>query len=135
LGWGRGTENPMNVVLWIIAGLLAVAFLFAGLTKLTQPKEKLATNMAWVEDFSPGTVKLIGALEVLAAIGLILPAALDVVPVLVPLAAVGLVALMIGAAITHARRRELPMIAINVVLLLLAAVVAWGRFGPWSFTA
>jgi uncharacterized membrane protein YphA (DoxX/SURF4 family) len=125
----------MNVVLWIIAGLLAVAFLFAGLTKLTQPKEKLATNMAWVEDFSPGTVKLIGALEVLAAIGLILPAALDVVPVLVPLAAVGLVALMIGAAITHARRRETPMIAINVVLLLLAAVVAWGRFGPWSFAA
>jgi uncharacterized membrane protein YphA (DoxX/SURF4 family) len=125
----------MNVVLWILAGLLAVAFLFAGLTKLTQPKEKLATTMGWVEDFSPGTVKLIGALEVLAAIGLVLPAALDVVPVLVPLAAVGLIALMVGAAITHARRREFPMIAINVVLLLLAAVVAWGRFGPYSFTA
>ncbi|TFV83267.1 DoxX family protein [Blastococcus sp. CT_GayMR20] len=125
----------MNVVLWIIAGLLALAFLGAGLTKLTQPKEKLAASMAWVEDFSPGMVKLIGALEVLAAIGLVLPAALDVLPVLVPLAAVGLIALMIGAAITHARRSETPMIAVNVVLLLLAAVVAWGRFGPWSFTA
>ncbi|HET6391309.1 MAG TPA: DoxX family protein [Blastococcus sp.] len=125
----------MNVVLWIIAGLLALAFLGAGLTKLVQPKEKLATTMGWVDDFSPGTVKLIGALEVLAAIGLVLPAALDVVPVLVPLAAVGLVALMVGAAITHARRRETPMIAINVVLLVLAVVVAWGRFGPWSFTA
>ena len=125
----------MNVVLWIIAGLLALAFLGAGLTKLVQPKEKLAATMGWVDDFSPGTVRLIGALEVLAAIGLVLPAALDVVPVLVPLAAVGLGALMVGAAITHARRREVPMIAVNVVLLLLAVVVAWGRFGPWSFTA
>ena len=125
----------MNVVLWIIAGLLALAFLGAGLTKLTQPKAKLATTMGWVEDFSPGVVKVIGALEVLAAIGLVLPAALDVVPVLVPLAAVGLVALMVGAAITHARRRETPMIAINLVLLVLALVVVWGRFGPYSFTA
>jgi uncharacterized membrane protein YphA (DoxX/SURF4 family) len=125
----------MNVVLWVLAGLLAVAFLAAGATKLTRPKEKLATTMDWVEDFSPGTIKLIGGLEVLAAIGLILPAALDIVPVLVPLAAVGLIALMIGAVLTHARRREFPMIAINVVLLVLALVVAWGRFGPYSFTA
>jgi uncharacterized membrane protein YphA (DoxX/SURF4 family) len=125
----------MDVVLWIIAGLLALAFLGAGLTKLVQPKEKLAATMGWVDDFSPGTVKLIGALEVLAAIGLVLPAALDVVPVLVPLAAVGLVALMIGAAVTHARRGETPMIAVNVVLLVLAVIVAWGRFGPWQFTA
>jgi uncharacterized membrane protein YphA (DoxX/SURF4 family) len=125
----------MNVVLWILAGLLAAAFLAAGVTKLTQPKEKLAANMGWVEDFSPGTVKLIGALEVLAAIGLILPAALDIVPVLVPLAAVGLVALMTGAVLTHARRREFPLIGVNLVLLALAAVVVWGRFGPYSFTA
>jgi uncharacterized membrane protein YphA (DoxX/SURF4 family) len=125
----------MNVLLWIIAGLLALAFLGAGLTKLVQPKEKLAATMGWVDDFSPGTVKLIGALEVLAGIGLVLPAALDVVPVLVPLAAVGLVALMVGAAVTHARRGETPMIAVNVVLLVLAVVVAWGRFGPYAFTA
>jgi uncharacterized membrane protein YphA (DoxX/SURF4 family) len=125
----------MDVVLWIIAGLLALAFLGAGLTKLVQPKGKLAATMGWVDDFSPGTVKLIGALEVLVAIGLVLPAALDVVPVLVPLAAVGLVALMIGAAVTHARRGETPMIAVNVVLLVLAVVVAWGRFGPYAFTA
>jgi uncharacterized membrane protein YphA (DoxX/SURF4 family) len=125
----------MNVFLWILAGVLAAAFLAAGFTKLTQPKEKLAATMGWVEGFSPGMVKTIGALEVLAAIGLILPAALDILPVLVPLAAVGLVALMIGAALTHARRKEFPMIAINVVLLVLAAVVAWGRFGPYSFPA
>jgi uncharacterized membrane protein YphA (DoxX/SURF4 family) len=125
----------MNVVLWIIAGLLAAAFLVAGLTKLTQPKEKLAAQMGWVDDFSPGAVKGIGALEVLAAIGLILPAALDVVPVLVPLAAVGLVVLMVGAVVTHARRHEPQLIVVNVVLLVLAVVVLWGRFGPYSFPA
>jgi hypothetical protein len=53
--------------------------------------------------------------------------------VLVPLAAVGLVLLMVGAAITHARRNEVPMIAGNLVLLAVAAVVIWGRFGPYSF--
>jgi uncharacterized membrane protein YphA (DoxX/SURF4 family) len=126
----------MNVVLWVIAGLLAAAFLAAGAMKLAQPKEKLAASgMVWTEDFSPSTIKAIGALEILAAIGLILPAALDIVPVLVPLAATGLIALMIGAAITHTRRKESQPIVINLLLLALAAVVAWGRFGPYSFTS
>jgi hypothetical protein len=78
-------------------------------------------------------IKLIGTVEVLAAIGLILPAVLDIAPVLVPLAAVGLILLMIGAAVTHGRRKESRNVAVNVVLLLLAAFVAWGRFGPYSF--
>lgn len=124
----------MNIVLWIIAGLLAAAFAAAGLMKLTQPKEKLAASgQAWTEDFPPGVVKLIGALEVAAAVGLILPAVLGIAPILVPLAAVGLVLMMTGAAITHARRKETSMIGANVVLLLLAAVVVWGRFGPYAF--
>ncbi|MCC5574832.1 DoxX family protein [Microtetraspora sp. AC03309] len=124
----------MNVVLWIIAGLLALVFIGAGLMKLTQPKDRLAASgMPWTEDFSAGTVKGIGALEVLGAIGLILPAALDIAPVLTPLAALGLAVVMAGAAVTHARRKESPTIVVNVVLLLLAAVVAWGRFGPYAF--
>ncbi len=126
----------MNIALWIIAGVLAVAFLAAGAMKLTQPKEKLAaTGMAWVEDFSPGMVKTIGALEVLGALGLILPAALGIIPVLVPVAAVGLAALMVGAAITHARRKERQMLPVNLVLFALAVIVAVARFGPQSFTA
>lgn len=126
----------MNIVLWIITSLLALLFVAAGAMKLAQPKEKLAASgLAWTEDFSPGVVKLIGGLEVLAAIGLILPAVLDIVPVLVPLAAVGLIALMLGAAITHGRRKENQMIVANLILLILAAVVAWGRFGPYSFTS
>ncbi|MFC9766550.1 DoxX family protein [Rhodococcus jostii] len=125
----------MNIALWIIASLLALTFLAAGAMKLAQPKDKLAANpnMAWAEGFSPATIKLIGVVEVLAAVGLILPAALGIVPVLVPLAAVGLVLLMIGAAITHARRKENQVIVMNVILLALAAVVAWGRFGPYAF--
>ena len=125
----------MNVALWVIAGLLAVAFLAAGLTKVLQPKEKLATNMAWTQDFSARTVKTIGSLEILAAVGLILPAVLGIAPVLVPLAATGLVLLMAGAAITHVRRGESQVIVVNLALLVLAAIVAWGRFGPYSFTS
>ena len=125
----------MNIVLWIVAGLLAALFLGAGVMKLAQSKDKLAANpnMAWTEQFSPAVVKTIGALEVLAAVGLILPAVLDIVPVLVPLAAVGLVLLMIGAALTHARRKENQAVVPNVVLLVLAAAVAVGRFGPYAF--
>jgi len=62
------------------------------------------------------------------------PAALDIAPVLVPLAAVGPVLLMVGAAITHARRKEGQPIVMNLVLIVLAGVVAWGRFGPYSVT-
>lgn len=125
----------MNIVLWILATVLALLFLAAGGMKLAQPKEKLVAspNMAWAEAFSPGTLKVIGALEVLAAIGLILPAALGIVPLLTPLAATGLVLLMVGAAITHARRKESSTIVMNVVLIVLAGVVAWGRFGPYAF--
>jgi uncharacterized membrane protein YphA (DoxX/SURF4 family) len=124
----------MNIVLWIVAGLLALAFLAAGLMKALRPKEALVTSgLAWVEDFSPGMVKAIGILEVLAAIGLVLPAALDIAPIFVPLAALGLVLMMIGAVIVHARRNEYQAIAPSAVLLLLSAFVAWGRFGPYSF--
>src|SRR3712207_7609996 len=82
----------MNLALWIVAGLLAVVYLVSGIGKLIVPNEKLATapGGGWVEDFSAGSVKAIGVLEVLAAVGLVLPAALDIAPVLVPLAALGL---------------------------------------------
>jgi len=124
----------MNVVLWIIAGLLAVAFAGAGLMKLAQPKAKLAASgMAWTEDFSDSQVKGIGAVEVLGALGLILPAALGIAEILTPLAAAGLAITMVGAAITHLRRGEGSMVPINVVLGGLAVFVAVMRFGPNAF--
>ena len=118
----------MNSALWIIQGILALAFLAAGTTRLTRPIEKLAAQMGWVRDFRPSTVRLIGGLEVLAAVGLILPPLVGVLPWLAPLAATGLVALMLGAAATHLRRHEMGAIAANAVLLALAAFVAVGRF-------
>ncbi|GIE33368.1 hypothetical protein Ait01nite_064130 [Actinoplanes italicus] len=124
----------MNVVLWIIAALLAAAFLGAGAMKLIQPKEKLAASgLAWTEDFTAGQIKTIGALEVLGAIGLILPAVLDVLPILVPVAAAGLAVTMIGAVVVHVRRGEGPGAVPAAVLLVLSLVVAWGRFGPYAF--
>jgi uncharacterized membrane protein YphA (DoxX/SURF4 family) len=124
----------MHLALWITASLLALVFLLAGTLTLFSGKEKLQNSgMAWVEDFPLPAVKGIGLLEVLGAVGLVLPALLDIATVLVPVAAAGLAALMIGAAITHGRRGEFSAIAVNAVLFALAAFTAWGRFGPESF--
>ena len=118
----------MNIALWIVQILLALAFLMAGAMKAMKPRLEMAERMPYVEDFSDGQIKLIGALEVLAAIGLILPAVTGILPVLTPLAAVGLVLTMIGAALTHQRRGETSAIGMNIILLVLAAFVAYGRF-------
>ena len=118
----------MNVAIWIVQILLALAFGAAGFMKITQPREKLQTNMKWVEDFAPNTIKGIGTLEALAAIGLILPFLTGILPILTPLAAVGLILVMVGAIYTHFRRGEASVTVVNLVLLLLAAFVAYGRF-------
>jgi hypothetical protein len=127
----------MNLALWIVAGLLAVVYLAAGVGKLVVPKEKLAAapGGGWVDDFSAGSVKAIGLVEALAALGLILPAVTGVAPVLVPLAALGLVLLMGGAAVVRLRRHEVTPLVADLAYLVLAGFVAWGRFGPGSFIA
>jgi uncharacterized membrane protein YphA (DoxX/SURF4 family) len=121
----------MNVVLWMLQAVLALAFAMAGFMKLTQPKKKLTARLPWVQDLSPATAKLIGTAELAAALGLILPAASGVAPVLTPLAATGLVVLMVLAAITHARRNEPGANAYTTALAILTAIVARGRFGPY----
>ena len=131
-------NRKLNLALWIVAGILALVFLVASSTKVFVPKEKLAgvggAASRWVEDFSPGALKAIGALEFLAAVGLIVPAALGIAPVLVPLAATGAVLLFAGAVIMRLRRGERATIIVDLVYLAMAAFVAWGRFGPESFT-
>jgi len=122
----------MGALVWVLQILLAVIFVAAGLVKLIRPKADLRAQMDWVDDYSDNAVKGIGAVEVLPAIGLILPALTGIGTIFIPLAALGLVLLMIGAAITHGRRKEYPFVGANVVLIVLALIVAWARFGAYS---
>ena len=121
----------MNIALWIIAGLLAAVFLIAGANKLFIPQRKLAKapGGGWVLDFSGSFVKTLGAVEIVGAAGLILPAALDIGPILVPLAALGLAVIMTGAATVEFRRQEFKHMVLNLTYLALIIFVAWGRFG------
>jgi uncharacterized membrane protein YphA (DoxX/SURF4 family) len=119
----------MNVFLWIVAIVLAAVFFASGLMKVLRTKDQLAAaGQGWVGPFAPPAIKLIGLVEVAGALGLILPRALGIAPVLTPLAALGLVVVMLGAVVTHGRQREWPNVAFNIVLGALALVVAIGRF-------
>ncbi|MFT4201452.1 DoxX family protein [Gordonia sp. (in: high G+C Gram-positive bacteria)] len=124
----------MNTALWIAAIVLAAVFLFAGLAKLGQSRDKLvASGMGWAQDADPTGIRLLGLLELLGAIGLVVPAWTKIRPDLVPWAATGLALTMVGAIIVHLRRKEAPMIVINLVLLAALVFVAWGRFGAHAF--
>lgn len=118
----------MNITLWVLQGLLALAFLGAGANKLFQSREKLLANpmMGWAADFSEGQIKLLGFAEVLGAVGLLAPVATGILPILTPVAAVALAVLMVGAVYTHQRRKE-PF-APSAVLAVLSLAVAAGRF-------
>jgi hypothetical protein len=122
----------MLIGYWILAGALALSNLFAAGMKFARTKEQLhSSGQAWVEDFSPATIKGIGVAELLGAIGLILPPLTHIAPVLAPIAALGLAVLQVGAGITHVRRREIRMLAANVPLVILAVVVAVIGFMLW----
>ncbi|MFG1606078.1 DoxX family protein [Actinoplanes sp. NPDC049265] len=123
----------MNIALWVIAGVVAAGFLFSGIFKLALPHDKYIEAQPWAADAPRWAPAAIGVLEVLGAVGVILPALLSVAPSLVPVAATGLVLVMAGAVVMHLWRREYPALAPSGVLLILAAVVAWGRFGPYGF--
>ena len=123
----------MDTVLWVLQGLLAAVFLAAGLTKLTQPRAKMAAGpMHGAASVSDAQFRTIGLLEVAGAVGLILPAALGIAPALSALAAAGLVLTMVGAIATHLRLGEASRLAVPLVVLGLALLVAVERFGPHS---
>ncbi|MEZ0447070.1 DoxX family protein [Cellulomonas sp. ICMP 17802] len=118
----------MNIALWIVAGLLAAAYLGAGIMKATQPLEKLKAVMPWTSEYSARTVRFVGVAEIAGAVGLILPWATGIAPVLTPIAATGLVVIQALAIRHHVQHREFQVLPVNVVLLLLALFVAIGRF-------
>ena len=126
----------MNTAVWIVSGLLAATYLVAGTLKTTQSPDKLRPQMGWVDDISLRTLRLIGAAELLGAIGMIVPKLLGVVDeragiegTLSGLAAAGLVLVQLLAIPVHVRRGEVAKTPGNVILLLLAGFVAVGRFG------
>ncbi len=123
----------MNIVLWVFQGFLATVFLMAGSMKVVKSKNEIKENgggrMNWVDDVSANNIKLIGIAEVLAGVGLILPQLTNILPWLTPLAGVGLIFTMTGAVIFHLRRGDgQQAIVPNIVLMLFAAFVTFGRF-------
>lgn len=113
----------MTIALFILNGLLALAFIGAGAMKALRPSPALAANgLAWVEDFSTPSVKLIGIAEVLGGLGLILPIATGIAPILTPIAAAALTVIMVGAVVVHVRRKEAA--TPSIVLGVLSAVSA-----------
>jgi len=130
------TENTVNdatrpqrlhIALWIGQGLLAAVFFATGLMKVTAPIDQLKTSMSWINGPLGPYVRAIGAVELLGVIGMILPAATRIQPVLTPLAAIGFAIVMALGSITHGNHGELSHIGANVVIGAIAVFVAWGR--------
>jgi uncharacterized membrane protein YphA (DoxX/SURF4 family) len=119
----------VKIAVWIVSGLLAVAFLFAGLFKLFASTADLEASAQGVPVV---LLKIAGTAEVLGAIGLILPAATRVLPVLTPLAAAGLTLVMIGATITNLIIGEYAIMLQTILMGVLAAWVAWARFRQYD---
>jgi DoxX-like protein len=122
--------NTVNIALWIVQGFLALVYLAAGGLKIVRPRERLVAtgNLDWMKDSSDAGVKAVGVVEVLGALGVLLPWLTGIAAILTPIAAVGLVAVQIGALRVHLVRNERRPLPANVLLLLLAAFVAAGRF-------
>jgi hypothetical protein len=121
----------MSALLWVLQIVLALAFLPIGVLTIRRSRMRLVGVAPWVEDFPEPVVTAVGALEVLGAVGVVLPGVLGAAPVIVPVAATGLAILMIGAIVEHLTRHELDRISTPAALLVAATAVAIGRFGPW----
>jgi len=119
----------MNIILWIGQALLAIAFIYSGINKLIFPEQKLvAKGQTGVAGYSPATIRFIGISEILGAIGIVLPWLTGIVPVLTPLAALAFAVIMLLAAPIHYRLREPQNVAVNISLLIISLLVAWGRW-------
>ncbi len=121
----------MSAVLWLLQILLALAFVALGLLMLTRSREQLLKVAGWVEDFPDPAVRAIGVFELLGAAGLVLPLLVSGAGAVVPVAALGLAVLLVGAVVTHLLRGEQDEVAVPVVLLIAAALVAAGRLSAW----
>jgi uncharacterized membrane protein YphA (DoxX/SURF4 family) len=122
------TSKALNIALWVAQLLLAAAFGLFGSMKASQPLDQLAVMMKWIPNVPPLFVRTLGTLEVLGAIGIILPALTRIKPRLTILAAACFVLVQVCAIILHVSRGELAVIfPLNIILITLAAFVVWGR--------
>jgi len=117
----------VNTLLWVAQIALASVFAVTGTLKLVRTREQLAPLMRWVTSWSQAGVSGVGLAEVLGASGLVLPAATGILPVMTPLAALGLFGLMVGATVVNLRHDDRARVPLTVALGVLAAVIAWGR--------
>jgi len=115
----------MHVAYWIVAALLALLYLYAGGKKLLQNQEQLRPMMAWVDRAPMPLVKAIGGLEVLGALGLVLPPLTGIAVGLAFAAAIGLALVQVGALALHLSRGEARLVGFNLGVLAAAAVTAW----------
>ena len=123
----------MHLLLWIVAGVLAFGFIVGGVIKIITPKDRYAEfghgSSRWADQFSPGAFKSIGLIEVTGGVGLVLPGAVSIAPILVPFAALGMSMYMAGAATTRLLRKEpMKMIAGDLLFISMTVFVVWGRF-------
>jgi len=120
-------SKGLRIALWIVQGLLIVGFGLSGAGKIPVDYNEFAKVAKWVAHVSPGMVKFIGVMEVLGALGLLLPSVTRIMPKLTVAAAIGLLVIMVLAAELHLSIGEPQYVAINAVLGAMAAFVAWGR--------
>ncbi|MBN9334106.1 DoxX family protein [Devosia sp.] len=120
--------NKWNIGLWAAQVVLAAVYVMAGFMKLAQPIDALvASGMTYAGDYPEMLTRFIGTMEVLGAIGIILPAATRIAPVLTPLAALGFSTIQVLAIGLHTMRGEFQVLPVNLVLLALSLFVLWGR--------
>jgi predicted Abi (CAAX) family protease len=123
----QNSFNVLNITLWIAQLILAMFFLSGAIMKFL-PIEKVSSMMPWTGEVDPILVRLLGIIDLLAATGLILPSLLRIKPQLTPWTSIGIVVLMFCAICFHLLRGEANVISFNIVLMILALFVAWGRW-------
>ncbi|MCE7042465.1 DoxX family protein [Dyadobacter sp. CY312] len=122
------TTGFLHIALWSAQVLLAASMVWGATMKLFTPIDELSNMWPWAAQVSPAFLNFTAIVDILGALGLILPALLRIQPTLTPIAAVGIVVLMISAAAFHIQRDEASQIGANVAFAFVAIFIAWGRF-------
>ena len=121
----------MAVVLWAIQCLLAPALAGFGTVRLVRSREQVVTAFPYLKQFPTSAIRGLGLLELAAGLGLVIPGITGIAPVLVPLAALGGLALALVGTAMHLRRSETTPAATNIIFIVLLILIAWGRFVPY----